>query len=331
MDMRSFGDALEKKYKILQQNADSETTRANAVAQNVGQQQALQQQSDQAAQARAETVANNQAMIAGMNNQSSQDIAGLNNQGANYRTSLATGTQMNIAGMENALGQRRLDQQGQQFGQTLDFDRDKLDRTLALDTQKAQEDSYLKRLDLARPLAGSLDLSSPPNVGIQSPWGAPTAKPATPQSPSPLTSMPDAQLLALKGQADRAQVMTPPTSPAPVASSDPSNPRNGLFGDQGRTPTTASAPSLAVPTMSPPANPRAAVTSGPSTFDRVTSALIPPSDSAGMTAVRDIGSGLSAAGNAIGLNRNWAQGFKSFLGGETPEQVRARRAAAAGQ
>jgi len=165
MDMRSFGDALEKKYKILQQNADSETTRANAVAQNVGQQQALQQQSDQAAQARAETVANNQAMIAGMNNQSSQDIAGLNNQGANYRTSLATGTQMNIAGMENALGQRRLDQQGQQFGQTLGLDRDKFD-----------EQTFQDRLKLTRPITifdpdtsmkksvDGIDFSKLPNV-----------------------------------------------------------------------------------------------------------------------------------------------------------------------
>jgi len=326
MDMRSFGDALEKKYKILQQNADSETTRANAVAQNVGQQQALQQQSDQAAQARAETVANNQAMIAGMNNQSSQDIAGLNNQGANYRTSLATGTQMNIAGMENALGQRRLDQQGQQFGQTLDFDRDKLDRTLTLDTQKAQEDSYLKRLDLARPLAGSLDLSSPPNVGIQSPWGTPTTKPTTAQSPSPLASMPDSQLLALKGQADRAQVMTPPTSPAPVASSDSNNPRNGLFSNTGANTAPTASPAA------PPVSPRASLdTGGASTFQRFSAALTPPSDSAGMAAVRDIGSGLSAAGNAMGVNRNWGQGFKSLFGGETPEQVRARRAAAAGQ
>jgi len=188
-----------------------------------------------------------------------------------------------------------------------------------------------KRLDLARPLAGSLALSTPPNAGLKSPWGAPTAKPATTPAPSPLTSMPDAQLLALKGQADRAQVMTSPTSPASVALSDPSNPRNGLFGDQERTPTTAPAPSPAVPAMLPPANPRAAVTSGPSSFDRVTSALTPLSDSAGMAAVRDIGSGLSAAGNALGVNRNWGQGFKSLFGGETPEQVRARRAAAAGQ
>ena len=44
-----FDDLLQKKYQILQQQADSGTTTANAKAQEVGQQQALQQQNNDAA------------------------------------------------------------------------------------------------------------------------------------------------------------------------------------------------------------------------------------------------------------------------------------------
>ena len=79
-----FDDLLQKKYQILQQNADAETTRANAVAQNVGQQQTLQQQADIAAQARAQLNADTQLQSTSMNN-----------QGANYRTGLTSGLENN--------------------------------------------------------------------------------------------------------------------------------------------------------------------------------------------------------------------------------------------
>ena len=79
-----FNDLMEKKYSILQQNADAETTRANAVAQNVGQQQTLQQQADIAAQARAQLNADTQLQSTSMNN-----------QGANYRTGLTSGLENN--------------------------------------------------------------------------------------------------------------------------------------------------------------------------------------------------------------------------------------------
>jgi len=79
-----FNDLMEKKYSILQQNADAETTRANAVAQNVGQQQTLQQQADTAAQARAQLNADTQLQSTSMNN-----------QGANYRTGLTSGLENN--------------------------------------------------------------------------------------------------------------------------------------------------------------------------------------------------------------------------------------------
>jgi len=127
-----FNGLMEKKQNILQQNADAETTRANATAQNVAQQQALQQQNNDAAMDRARLAANAQTQAANMNNDAMMD-----------RASLAAQTQTGIAGMENRLGQDRLSQQGQQFSQTL-----------GLDTAKAQEDSLLKRAELSRSEAG---------------------------------------------------------------------------------------------------------------------------------------------------------------------------------
>ena len=362
-----FDELLRKKYENLGAQAAAETTRANAMAQDVAQRQALQQQGDDAAQRRAQLAADTSLQTTGMNNQSSRDIAGiqgqnqlavtgLQNQGAMDRTVYGADTQKGIAGMEDRTKREQLAQQGAQF-----------DRSFGLDTAKALDTSQRGWADLGRPTYGEREYNTAtkqyesvvktpgafptapnPLESIQSAQsdraaaagmgpGASTAggdpQPATsstsPASSSSLAGMSDSQLSNLQGQARRDQASSLPASPSPVASSDPSNPRNGLFGDQGRISTTAPAPS---PTMSPPANPRAAVTSGPSTFDRVTSALTPPSDSAGMAAARDIGSGLSALGRATGLSTaNWGQGFKSLLGGETPEQIRARRQAAAGQ
>jgi len=67
-----FDEALKKKYEIQQQNADSDTTKANAASQNVAQQQALQQQAEEAAQRRAEIASQTQLKTTEMNNQTTR-------------------------------------------------------------------------------------------------------------------------------------------------------------------------------------------------------------------------------------------------------------------
>ena len=90
-----FDDLLQKKYQILQQQADSGTTTANAKAQDVGQQQALQQQNNDAAMDRARLAANAQTQAANMNNDAVMDLFRLVAQ-------INTG----IAGMGNATKNR---------------------------------------------------------------------------------------------------------------------------------------------------------------------------------------------------------------------------------
>jgi hypothetical protein len=149
-----FDDLLQKKYQILQQQADSGTTTANAKAQEVGQQQALQQQNNDAAMDRARLAANAQTQAANMNNDAMMDraslaaqtqtgIAGQEQSGAMARALLGANTQTTIAGMENQLGRDRLNQQGQQFGQTL-----------RLDTAKAYDKSLIDWATAALPTMG---------------------------------------------------------------------------------------------------------------------------------------------------------------------------------
>jgi hypothetical protein len=175
-----FHDALKRKQGIQQQLADATT-------QDVNQKSDLQAQADAAAQNRAALTSQTQRDIANTNEQGASarallnantqtGIAGIQDQGANYRTGLTTGTQRDIAGMENQLGRDRLTQQGTQF-----------DQSLGLDTQKAQDTSYLKRLELTKPVtvfddmgnrqsAPGINLTSPPNVGMASPFSPPPAR-----------------------------------------------------------------------------------------------------------------------------------------------------------
>uniref|UniRef100_I2Q019 Uncharacterized protein n=1 Tax=Desulfovibrio sp. U5L TaxID=596152 RepID=I2Q019_9BACT len=110
-------DLLRQKYANQTQVANAEATKANAAMQGIEQQPGMQAAQDQAAMDRARLAANNQSMIADMNNQSAQDIANskdqaqrdiaaLQDQGANYRTGLSTSTQSSIAdgqlGLEGA-------------------------------------------------------------------------------------------------------------------------------------------------------------------------------------------------------------------------------------
>jgi len=356
-----FDELLRKKYENLGAQAAAETTRANAMAQDVAQRQALQQQGDDAAQRRAQLAADTSLQTTGMNNQNQWATANLQNIGANYRTGLTTDTQRDIAGQEDATRRMQIGQQGSQF-----------DRSFGLDTAKALDTSQRGWADLGRPTYGEREYNTATKQYesvVKTPGAFPTAPnpldsiqsaqsdraaaagmgpgvigdgtPANPfryQQPSASTAggdtrpaasstsparslslagISDSQLSNMQGQARREQASTLPASPSPVASSDLSNPRNGLFGNQ-------SSSAAAVPAPAP--------TAAPSTLSRVTAALTPEQNSPGMSAVRDIGSGLSALGRATGLSTaNWGQGFKSLLGGETPEQIRARRQAAAGQ
>jgi hypothetical protein len=259
------------------------------------------------------------------------------------RTLATTGTQRDIAGMENALGQRRLDQQGDQF-----------DRSHGLDAARALDSSQRGWAELGRPTYG------PPEYNTQSKQYEPTLKvPAvTPTGPNPLESLQGAQRdrAAAAGMGPGVIGDGTPTSPfryqqpastesKPATTS--SSPFAGmsdrqLYNLQGRAsgqalpvpqPAPQAQPSSPAPVQATPVTrPMAPITAPQTSFlDRATAALTPAPNSPGMVAVRDIGGGLSAVGNALGFNRNWGQGFRSLFGGETPEQVRARRAAAAGQ
>jgi|GEM_PF-5126733 len=143
-----FRGALRRKQAIQQQQADT-------ASQDVAQKSSLQQQGDDAALRRAQIAADtslqNQSMqnqgaanVAGINAQSRQDVANIGEAGANARTGLTTRTQRDIAGMENQLGRDRLNQQGQQFNQTL-----------GLDTAKAKESSIQGRAALQSPEYGA--------------------------------------------------------------------------------------------------------------------------------------------------------------------------------
>uniref|UniRef100_I2PZC9 Uncharacterized protein n=1 Tax=Desulfovibrio sp. U5L TaxID=596152 RepID=I2PZC9_9BACT len=150
-----FEDAVRNKMAVQRQTANADTTRANAAMQGVEQQPNMQAAQDQAAMDRAQVAANNQAMIADMNNQSSQavadmntqaqrDIASLQDQGSNYRAGLTTGTQRDIAGLEDRTKREGLAQQNMQFGQTI-----------GLDTGKAQESAIQARALLSTPEYGT--------------------------------------------------------------------------------------------------------------------------------------------------------------------------------
>ena len=181
----NFHQYLDEKYKILKQQADAATTNAQANAANVGQQEALRQQDNDAAQRRAQLAADAQVQTTGMNNQNAQDVAGiqgqnnlattdLQNVGANYRANLGANTQSNIAGMEDATRRSQLAQQGLQFGQTL-----------GLDTAKAQESAIQGRATLGVPEQGPPVLNS--KTGQMEQW---TKRPAiTGLAPSPLNSL----------------------------------------------------------------------------------------------------------------------------------------------
>lgn len=127
-NQQSFDEALKRKYEILGQNADAETTRANAAMQNVQQQPGLQQQQDDAVMRRAQLAADTSLQTAGMNNDAMMN-----------RARLAADTSLQTAGMGNALEQNRMTQQDRQFASTY-----------ALDAAKAREDSLLKRAGLSR-------------------------------------------------------------------------------------------------------------------------------------------------------------------------------------
>ncbi len=161
-DQSAFDAALKKKYEVAGQQADADTTRANAAAQDVAQRPEIQARSDAAAMERAQLGAQTQLSATDMANQAQAaraaaanatqtNIATLQDQGATTRTGMQTGAQLQIAGQEDAT--KRM-----QIG----------------------EDSYVKRLDLSRDRtvydqdgmrtsAPGVDFSKPINVGISSP------------------------------------------------------------------------------------------------------------------------------------------------------------------
>ncbi|MEA4856113.1 MAG: hypothetical protein AAGU21_14230 [Solidesulfovibrio sp.] len=156
-DQSAFDAALKKKYEVAGQQADADTTRANAAAQDVSQRPEIQARSDAAAMQRAKLASQTQLGVAGMGEQGATaraqlnantqtGIASMQDRGATARTGMQTGAQLQIAGMENQLGRDRLNQQGQQFG-----------RSFALDSAKALDTSRRGWADLGRPTYGDLD------------------------------------------------------------------------------------------------------------------------------------------------------------------------------
>ena len=157
-----FDELLRKKYEILGQQANADTTRANATAQDVAQKPGMQGAADTAAMDRARLAAQTQTNVAGINESGAMDrtgmatraqreIAAMQDQGATARTGMQAGTQMAIAGMDERTKRTQL-----------------------------AEDSYLKRQGLTRPVTiydqdgmksstPGVDFSRPANVGMESP------------------------------------------------------------------------------------------------------------------------------------------------------------------
>jgi hypothetical protein len=264
-----FDEAVRRKYDVLGQNADSDTTRANATAQDVAQRPGMQAAADAAAMDRARVAADNQALVTGMNNQSARDVAGitgqthrdvtgLQNQGAMDRTRLTTDTQRDIAGQSLGFDREKLAQQGQQFGQTFGLDVAKAQDTSerewgtlgrpeygnpAMNLHTGAMESTLKRPAVLRSGPSALDeLTGRQSSGLSSPAGQPQASPAAVTSPtakpSPaaaaLSTMSDEQLYNAQGQGRRAAAATASPAAVSAASSDSSNPRNGLFETPAR-------------------------------------------------------------------------------------------------
>jgi len=127
-DQGAFDDALKNKYKIMQQGADADTTRAGAAAQDVAQRPGLQAAADNAAMRRAQLGADTQMDLGRM---AGKDRAGL-------------------AAGANALEQARLAQQGQQAN-----------AALGLDWAKARESSITDRARLSLPEFGAPDEDNP--------------------------------------------------------------------------------------------------------------------------------------------------------------------------
>lgn len=193
-----FDEAVRRKYDVLGQNADSDTTRANATAQDVAQRPGMQAAADAAAMDRAQLASQTQMGVAGINEsgantrtgmttQAQRDIAARQDQGALARTQLQTGTQRDIAGQSLGFDREKLAQQGQQFGQTL-----------ALDTGKAQETAIQSRAQLATPEYGTPTFNPKTSVmesGVKRP-------PITGLAPSPLSTLAGGSALAAETDDD---------------------------------------------------------------------------------------------------------------------------------
>jgi len=183
----AFDEALKRKYEIMGQNANADTTRANAAAQDVSQKPVMQQQTDAAAMARARLGADTSLQATGMTNDSLMD-----------RAKLAAQTQTGIAGMENQLGRDKMNQQNQQFGQTLQ-----------LDTAKAQESSLLERAKLTQPEFGR-PIVTDPAAGTTVNWTKHPGLNSSDIGKSPLDSLnssgvPDWAKKRLSGQSSFSQ------------------------------------------------------------------------------------------------------------------------------
>lgn len=182
-----FDEALRKKYEILGQNATSDTTRANAVAQDVAQRPGMQAAQDTAAMDRARLAAQTQLGVAGINEsganartgmttQAQRDIAALQDAGADRRTGMQTQSQRDIAALQDqgALARTQL---------TTGTQKAIADQSLGVERDKIAEDSYNKRVGLTRPMTiydqdgmrssvPGVDFSKPLNVGIESPFSS---------------------------------------------------------------------------------------------------------------------------------------------------------------
>lgn len=190
-DQSQFDAALKKKYELQQQGA-------NTAAQDVAQKPEIQARADAAAMQRAELASQTQQNIAAANEagasaraaaaqQAQKDIAGLQDTGATNRTQMTTNTQRDIAGMENQLGRDRLNQQGQQFNQTM-----------GLDTAKAQESAIQGRAALQSPEYGAPSFN--PRTGAME---SAIKRPAiTGLAPSPLSTLGGGSGLSMESEDD---------------------------------------------------------------------------------------------------------------------------------
>lgn len=189
-----FDAAFKRKQDIQQQQANADTTRADATAQDVAQRPEIQARSDAAAMSRAQLASSTSLQQQGMQNQSASDVAGINARnrmdvanvgeaGANFRTGLTTSTQKSIADQSLGLDRERLAQQGAQFGQTF-----------ALDTARAQESAIQGRAQLETPEYGAPSFN-PKSGSMESGIRRP---PITGLAPSPLAPLGGGSALSME-------------------------------------------------------------------------------------------------------------------------------------